>query len=47
MRLAALDLLECTAGKGYALRWVVVLQMSSVMFVIMYLKNTREIFDRK
>ena len=42
MRLACLDLLECTAGKVHALRWVVVLQMSSVMFVIIYLKNTRE-----
>ena len=42
MQLACLDLLECTAGKVQALRWVVVLQMSSVMFVIMYLKNTRE-----
>ena len=30
MRLAAVDLLECTAGKVYALRWVVVLQMSNV-----------------
>ena len=42
MRLACLDLLECTAGKVHALRWVVVLQMSSVMFVIIYLKNKRE-----
>ena len=41
-RLACLDLLECTAGKVHALRWVVVLQMSSIMFVIIYLKNTRE-----
>ena len=39
MRVAALDLLECTAGKVYTLRWVVVLQMSSVMFVIIYLKK--------
>ena len=38
MRLAALYLLECTACKVYALRWVVVLQMSSVIFVITYLK---------
>ena len=30
MRLAAVDPLECTAGKVYALRWVVVLQMSNV-----------------
>ena len=42
MRRAALDILEWTAGKVYALRLVVVLQMSSVLFVIMYLKNTRE-----
>ena len=41
MRLACLDLLECTAGKVHALRWVFVLQMSSVMFVIFYLKNAR------
>ena len=41
-RLACLYLLECTAGEVHALRWVVVLQMSSIMFVIIYLKNTRE-----
>ena len=38
MRLGCLDLLECTAGKVHDLRWVVVLQMISIMFVIIYLK---------
>ena len=43
MRLACLDLLECTAGKVQALRWVVVLQMSSVMFV----NNLFEKYERE
>ena len=37
-----LYLLECIAGKVHTLRWVVVLQMCSVMFVMIYLKNTSE-----
>ena len=47
MRLAALDLLECTAGKVSPCDGWSFLQISGVMFVIMYSKNTRETFDRK
>ena len=42
MRLAGLDLLECTAAKGTPCDGVVILQMISVMFVVIYLKNARE-----
>ena len=47
MRLAALDLLECTAGKVSPCDGWSFLQISGVMFVIMYSQNTRETFDRK